>query len=214
MAKEKEKAPDEKPLVQSKDASVDFPVLVEATEKDPYHIEGDRFHVGEKKAKDLERRGWVSVIKMLAILLLAFVGVSAQAQTSVYADLYNATNTFSQAALQASSTVIDTVTNTGTGVLYTRSRVNGPGTVSFQVTVTKTSGTVAGSITVLGSLDGLTFKAISTRETQTAVTAITAADASSTYLVRLTDSPFLWYAVSWTGSGTMVATFTAKIMKH
>lgn len=213
-SKDKENGPDEKPLLDTKDASVDFPVLVEATEKDPYHLEGDRFHVGEKKAKELETRGWVKLLKAVAIFLLAFASVSVQAQTSVLADLYNATNTFSQAALQASTTVVDTVTNTGTGVLYTKSRVNGPGTVSLQVTVTKVSGTVAGSITVLGSLDGLTFKAISTRETQTAVTAITATDASNTYLVRLTDSPFLWYAVSWTGTGTMVATFTGKIMKH
>lgn len=209
--KDKDKGPDQKEFVQDKGASVDFPVEVIATEADPYHITGEKFHAGEKKAKELVARGWV---KMAAVLLFMFAGIGAQAQTSVLADLYNATNTFSQAALQASTTVVDTVTNTGTGVLYTKSRVSGPGVVSFQVTVTKVSGTVAGSITVLGSLDGLTFKAISTRETQTAVTAITATDASSTYLVRLTDSPFLWYAVSWTGSGTMVATFTGKIMKH
>lgn len=212
VKKEEEEAPDQKQLVVSKDASVDFPVEVIATEADPYHLTGTRFHAGTKKAAELVARGWVTMA-MLALLFIASISV-AKAQTSVLADLYNASNTFSQAALQASVAIKDTVTNTGTGVLYTKSRLNGPGTVTVQVVVTKTSGTVAGSITLLGSLDGVNFKAIPTRETQTAITVITAADASSNYSIRLPDSPYLWYAVSWTGTGTMVATFTAKIMKH
>jgi len=216
MAKEKveqeeKERPDTKQLSVSKDASVDFPVEVIATDSDIYHETGTKYHVGSKKAKELVTRGWV---KMAAFVLFILTSMCSYAQTSVYADLYNATNTFSQALLQASVTIKDTVTNTGTGVLYTKSRVSGPGTVTVQVVVTKVSGTVAGSITLLGSLDGVNFKAIPTRETQTAITVITAADASSNYSIRLPDSPYLWYAVSWTGSATMVATFTAKIMKH
>lgn len=203
--------PDEKKLNISKDASVDFSVEVVATEADPYHETGTKFHAGTKKAKELVERGWV---KMAAVLLFMFASFGLQAQTSVLADLYNGTNTFSQALLQVATAIKDTVANTGTGVLYTKSRVSGPGTVTIQVVVTKVSGTVAGSITLLGSLDGVNFKAIPTRETQTAITVITAADASSNYSIRLPDNPYLWYAVSWTGTGTMNATFTAKIMKH
>lgn len=204
--------PDQKSMIQDKDASVDFPVLVESLDGDIYHQTGDRFHVGTKKAKQLAALGRVKIVGILLLLMLASFGL--QAQTSVLADLYNGTNTFSQALLQVATAIKDTVANTGTGVLYTKSRVSGPGTVTIQVVVTKVSGTVAGSITLLGSLDGVNFKAIPTRETQTAITVITAADASSNYSIRLPDNPYLWYAVSWTGAGTMNATFTAKIMKH
>lgn len=203
--------PDEKKLDVSKDASIDFPVEVEALDADPYHETGTVFQAGEKKAKELVKRGWV---KMAAILLFMFAGLGVlQAQTSVIAPLYNATNTYSLALLNASVTTLDSVTNTGTGVM-TCKRVAGPGTVTIQVNVIKKTGTVAGTITLLGSLDGVNFKAIPTRETQTAIATITAADASGSYMWRLTDSPCLYYQVSWTGAGTMFATFTATILKH
>jgi len=53
-----------------KTASVDMPVKVKSLGKfacskdegDPYHDEGEEFVVGEKKAKELEKRGWVEII--------------------------------------------------------------------------------------------------------------------------------------------------------
>lgn len=203
--------PDEKKLDVSKDASIDFPVEVEALDADPYHETGTKFQAGEKKAKELVKRGWV---KMAAILLFMFAGLGVlQAQTSVLAPFYNATNTYTLARLLAATAVRDTITDAGTALLTTKP-VGGPGTVTVQVNVIKVSGTVAGTITLLGSLDGLTFKAIPTRETQTSVTTITAANATGTYLIRLPDSPCKYYQISWSGGTTMVAYLEAIVMKH
>lgn len=211
MSDEKEKIKKtEKELVISKDASVDFPVEVIATEADPYHVTGTKFHAGSKKAKELVARGWVT-LAMLALLITA--SFSMNAQTSVLQSLYNGTNSYSLAELLVATATSDTVTNTGTGVLTTK-RVAGPGAVTIQVIATKVSGTVGGTITLLGSLDGTSFSALNTEETQTALATKTATDASASYHWRLSKSPFLYYQVSWAGTGTMVATFTATIMKH
>lgn len=203
--------PDQKQLSVSKDASVDFPVEVIATEADPYHETGAKFHAGTKKAEELVRRGWV---KMAMIVLMLSASLPfAKAQTSVIAPFYNASNTYSLARLLAATAVRDTITDAGTASLTTKP-VSGPGIVTIQVNVTKVSGTVAGTITLLGSIDGLTFKAIPTRETQTSVTTITAANASGTYLIRLPDSPCRYYQISWSGGTTMVAYLEALVLKH
>lgn len=203
MAKEKElEAPEEKKVDKLKVAtpSVDWPVDVIATEADPYHETGAKFQAGSKKAAELVKRGWVK-LAMIALLMVA--GFGAQAQTSVLQDL--------KSVYSLSS---DTVANTATIYLSTASRVNGPGVVTVQVNVTKISGTVGGTISLLGSLDGTNYKALNTEETQTALATITATDATNVYHWRLSKSPFLYYRVSWTGTGTMSASFTAKLMKH
>lgn len=193
--------PDQKELVVSKDASVDFPVEVIATEADPYHLTGTKFHAGSKKAKELVERGWVTMA-MIALMVIASFGVSAQ--SSVLTDLYSS---------YGATSLKDTVTDTATGYL-TSTRVAGPGQVTVQVNVTKISGTVGGTISLQGSLDNSNWKALNTQETQTALATITATDATNVYHWRLSASPFLYYRVSWTGTGTMSASFTAKLMKH
>ena len=208
--KSEESAPDQKELIVAKDASVDFPVTVIATEADPYHPTGTKFQAGSKKAKELVARGWVTMA-MIALFMVA--SLSSFAQASVDRPLYNGTNTYTLARLLASTVESDTVTNTGVGVLTTK-RVTGTGAVTIQVNVTKVSGTVGGTISLQGSLDGTNFKALNTEETQTALATITATDASNVYHWRLSKSPFLYYRVSWTGTGTMVATFTSRILKH
>lgn len=208
------KGPDQKVLKISKDASIDFPVDVIATEADPYHETGAQFQAGKKKAEELVKRGWVRMARaasMIALFIMASFG--SYAQTSVLADMYNASNSYSLAELNASTVTSDTVTNTGSGFLYAK-RVAGPGTVTVQVNATKVSGTVGGTLTLYGSLDGVTYSALNTEETQTALATKTATDATASYHWRLKNSPFLYYGVGWVGTGTMVATFTAKIMKH
>lgn len=112
------------------------------------------------------------------------------------------------------SVTSDTVTNTGTVYLTTPRISNAPATsTTIWVAVTKISGTVGGTITLQGSLDGTNFKAINTVDTQTALATITATDASNTYHWRLAGSPFLYYRVSWTGTGTMAASFRAQIFR-
>lgn len=135
-------------------------------------------------------------------LLLAFVAVAAAASAQVsFKSTYDATH--------------DTVkvTNGETGVLYVRNA--GPATSCLiEVVVTKTSGTVGGTITLQGSLDGTNFKALNTPNTQTALATITATDASNRYHWWLSGNPFVFYRVSWTGTGTMVATASAKVLSR
>ena len=112
----------------------------------------------------------------------------------------------------------DTVANTATIYLTSainpsKDRVKTTETI-VQVVVTKISGTVGGTISLLGSIDGTNFKALNTAETQTALATITATDASNVYHWRLNGNPFLYYRVSWTGTGTMSASFSAKLLSH
>ncbi len=209
------KKPDQKDLVVSKDASVDFPVEVIATEADPYHVTGTKFQAGEKKAKELVARGWVKMA-MIALLIVAGLGVSeVKAQASVLASMYNASNSYSLAELQAATATRDTVTNSGVGAIYSK-RIAGPGTVTIQVNQTKVSGTVAGTLTLYGSLDGVYYSALNTEETQTALATKTLVDATgvTVYHWRLKNSPFLYYQIGASGGTTTVYYLDAFIMKH
>lgn len=109
----------------------------------------------------------------------------------------------------------DTVTNTGVAYLSTPSAITpaSSSTTVVQVVVTKINGTVGGTISLQGSLDGTNYKALNTAETQTALATITATDASNVYHWRLNGCPFLYYRVSWTGTGTMSASFTAQFLR-
>lgn len=142
-------------------------------------------------------------MKKYIFLLIGFVAsltVSAQV-----ADFYNPLGT---------NLTIDTVTNTGTSYVTSRKLSDlSASYTTIQVNVTKISGTVGGTISLQGSLDGTNFKALNTAETQTALATITATDATNVYHWRLNGSPFLYYRVSWTGTGTMAASFGAKIYR-
>jgi len=110
---------------------------------------------------------------------------------------------------------IDTVTNTGTSFVTTRVLAETPAkSTVIQVNVTKISGTVGGTISLLGSLDGVNYKALVTNESQTALATITAADATTSYHWRLTGSPYRFYRVSWSGTGTMSASFSAIFYRN
>lgn len=117
----------------------------------------------------------------------------------------------SKATAQVSSMVSeysltsDTITNTGTAYLY--AKVNGYYGVSIQITVTKISGTVAGTTVLQGSLDGTNWNTITTEDTLTHTNV-----SSQGYLWTFVNSPYLYYRVYSTGSGTMSALITAKIM--
>ena len=143
-----------------------------------------------------------NLIKFLFVGVVAILTFSFEVKAQVFdlKSVYNVTS--------------DTVTNTGTVYLTTPRISNAPPTsTTIWVAVTKISGTVGGTITLQGSLDGTNFKAINTVDTQTALATITATDASNTYHWRLAGSPFLYYRVSWTGTGTMAASFRAQIFR-
>lgn len=200
-------------------ASVDWPQLVQATDKDPYHNEGDKFDVSSKKAAELEKRGWVKIIgeprktvakgaiasAMIALLML-FNVFTASAQQSVFTDFKNSLSPYA---------LTDTVTNGGTAVVTTPRVPGGGSSVTITATCVKISGTVAGTITLMGSLDGTNFKALAVTESQTALATATATNVATEFFSwHLRSNPYLYYRISWTGTGTMAATIAGKILKH
>lgn len=150
---------------------------------------------------------------ILIVALAAFATIETKAQVSVDQPMYNGTNTYTLARLVASTTTRDTVTSTATGFL-TSKRITGTGTVTIQALVTKVSGTVGGTLTLQGSLDGTNFDAIPTSETATGIATYTAANATGSYTWRLSTSPCLYYRVSYTGGSGAVAYLDVRIMKH
>lgn len=118
------------------------------------------------------------------------------------------------ALVNASGATTETVTNTGTAYLQAN-RMGRRGNTVIQATVTKTSGTLGGTMTLQGSVDGVNYKAMTVAEASTAIPTYTVTDtASQTQIWRLTGNPFPYYRVSWTGTGTMVGTFTAAISQQ
>lgn len=143
-------------------------------------------------------------MKKFIFLFVALLGIATISQGQVY----------SFVSPFAASNGVDTVTNTGTAYLSTVAISPAPAvTTTVWVAVTKISGTVGGTITLQGSIDGTNWKALNTPNTATALATFTAADASATYHWIISGSPMPYYRVSWTGTGTMSASFTAKLFR-
>jgi hypothetical protein len=140
-------------------------------------------------------------------ILVALVSISfANAQLAPFFNALSTGGVFPQS---------DTVTNTATGTVQCRLlRDVAVTNTTVQVNVTKISGTVGGTISLQGSLDGTNWRALNTVDTQTALATVTAADATASYHWRLSGSPFLFYRVSWTGTGTMSASFSALLYRN
>lgn len=166
-----------------------------------FYTKGDVIETGIVHAAKIEKNGWGNIITMIALFMMFTFG-AAQAQQRLVRVYANTTNTF------------DSVTNTGTAYLSTTAQLkSGVTSLAIQVVATKLSGTVAGTISLLGSVDGVNFKAATVAEASTAIPTWTATDvASQTFIWRLAASPYTYYRVSWTGTGTMLATQTATII--
>ncbi|HYG02112.1 MAG TPA: hypothetical protein VD927_06670 [Chryseosolibacter sp.] len=108
----------------------------------------------------------------------------------------------------------DTTTNAGTGSVKSAVISGGGTSTTVVVTVTKLSGTVGGTLTLLGSLDGTNYKALTTPNTATALATYTATDATNRYVWILSGNPFRYYKVEHAGTGTMSSTLDADILKH
>jgi len=134
------------------------------------------------------------------IFLLAFVALAFSANAQVVAMKATTGNTS------------DTVTNTGTEVLS--AQVNGYNkVVTVQVLITRLSGTLAGNVVLQGSLDGTTYTTltqVAQPSNNDTVTLTNVAATSCIYVIE--PSKYLYYRVSVTGSGTMTARISAKIM--
>ncbi len=143
---------------------------------------------------------------LLIVGLVALLSIAANAQIAPFYNALSTGGVFAQS---------DTVTNGGTGTVQCRILKDLPTVnTTIQVNVTKISGIVGGAISLQGSLDGTNWKALNTAETQTALATVTATDATNVYHWRLNGSPFLYYRVSWTGTGTMAASFSAQLYRN
>lgn len=141
-------------------------------------------------------------IALLIVGLVAFLAIESSAQLG---NFYQPLGT---------EVTRDTVTNSGTAYVTTPLIKAAPATsTTVWVSVTKISGTVGGTISLQGSFDGTNWKALNTPNTQTALATITATDASNTYHWILSGSPFPYYRVTWTGTGTMSASFVAQFYR-
>jgi hypothetical protein len=145
--------------------------------------------------------------KLIIILFVGLVAFSANAQVFDFRNPLTAGPT-------GPAILSDTVTNTGTAYLTTLVVSPAPAVTStIWVAVTKISGTVGGTITLQGSLDGTNYKAAYALNTATALATFTPADASGTYHWVISGSPYRYYRVSWTGTGTMAASFTSQLFR-
>lgn len=147
--------------------------------------------------------------KLILVVVALLIAASTFAQQSISYDVkfYNTYKT--QYVISR-----DTITNAGT-VLVKTNRIAGDfQSVSFQVLCTKVSGTLAGTLVLQGSNDGVNFANIPTEGTQTGLTTATVADATATYIWWLKASPFLYYQVKWSGGTTMVGYIDARLLAH
>lgn len=106
----------------------------------------------------------------------------------------------------------DTVTNTATKTNYLK--MSGAfKKVTIQTLITKISGTVAGAVTVQGSLDGTNYNTVDSvlySNKKIYVSANTTGVQSTIFIVN--DSPYLYYRVTYTGVGTMSASIYSYIL--
>jgi hypothetical protein len=97
--------------------------------------------------------------------------------------------------------VVDTATNAGTTYLQVQLREYYK-QVSIQAVVGRISGTAAGTVTLQGSVDGVNYVTVASAYTNEVTYSVTNV-ALQANLFLITDSPYLYYRLSYTGSGTM-----------
>lgn len=101
----------------------------------------------------------------------------------------------------------DTIVDTGSKYLILKVN-NKASNVAFQAVVTKVSGTVAGTVLLQGSIDGVNYKDISTDTLN--LTDV----ATQSYLWTVSANPYLYYRLAGTGSGTMSAILTGYAIRR
>lgn len=146
---------------------------------------------------------WVIAASPYAYYRIAFVGAGTMSASVFGYMLVNGQSGAGQSAnlLSTYSNVIDTVTNSATNTIVLR--VKGwYKTVVVQPVITKISGTAAGTVTLQGSNDGTNYVTVSSSFSDGQTLTVTNVT-TSTKLFKITGSPYAYYRLSYTGSGTM-----------
>ena len=139
-------------------------------------------------------------MKNLFIAILMCVGLIAHAQKINSVDFKTDAGATSQSIANAATA-------------YITAPAFGSGAATIQVVATKVGGTVAGVITLQGSVDGVNFEPARLVDATTALYTVTATNvATQTFIWRLTLNSYNYYRLSWVGTGTMTATFTGKVV--
>lgn len=113
----------------------------------------------------------------------------------------------------AAGATTEVALNATTTFLTSPAIVGSKATVTIVLTATKNTGTIAGTITLQGSLDGVSFVAMTDATAIPNITTKTATDvATQVHAWQVTGNRFKFYRVSWVGTGTMNATFSAKVL--
>lgn len=109
----------------------------------------------------------------------------------------------------------DTVVNTATKACSLKV-VHSYKQITFHALITKISGTVAGTVTLLGSVDGTNYVNVDSSLIQTrsypypTYTATNVATQNKVWIIN--NSPYLWFKISYTGFGTMSATLKGYML--
>lgn len=128
----------------------------------------------------------------------------------------NAQSTLITANTAALIPNIDTVTNTGVKSMTSGVVKSSWHTVTVSVVLNKISGTGAGTAILNGSIDGVNYSPVAASQligAQTASYTITNV-ANQSYNWVVAQSPFLYYQVTVTGSGTEVLAINGKYLAH
>ncbi len=86
-------------------------------------------------------------------------------------------------------------------------------TIAIQSVVTKISGTVAGTVTLQGSLDGSNFNTVSSSYA-TVTSYVPTNVATNTKIFVVNGSPYRYYRLSYTGAGTMSASHRGYVLPN
>lgn len=135
-------------------------------------------------------------MKSLKLFLFAFAALTMLFVAAPTEEVSAQTGYFLSSPTHAN---IDTVDNTE--ALSQIKQITGYHKVlSIQSTITKISGTVAGSVVLMGSLNGVTYDTVSTAELFYPTNV-----ATQTKVWALGVSDYVYYKVIYTGAGTMSA---------
>jgi hypothetical protein len=150
--------------------------------------------------------------KSIITLILALVAFAGFAQLT--ASTSNSQNTVKMKTNLTTSTIDSVVvTDTGSGSLYAGFNVKEP--KSIQALIVATSGTVAGTMTLYGSNDGVNWVALTDATSTPTITTYTVTN-TGTYAVPQSKVWYLGfhkmkdYKLTWAGTGTMVGRFKAS----
>jgi len=110
------------------------------------------------------------------------------------------------------SAISDTTTNSANSYV-SLGVTNWYNTVTIQSVITKISGTVGGTCTLQGSIDGTNFVTVSSAYAD--VTSYTPTDqTTNSKLFIVTGSPYRYYRLSYTGTGTMSASHRGYVLPN